>query len=64
MKTTEPKQTNRTTGILAAMDYLKTSQVKSPPTLLKTFVSIPREVLARMIRRPLTVLPPLDISRL
>jgi hypothetical protein len=61
------KTTNRTTGILAALDYLnnlKTSQVKSPPTLLKTFVSIPREVLARMIRRPLGVLPPLDISRL
>lgn len=56
--------TDRTTGILAAIDYLRTSKVESPPTLLKTFVSIPREFLARMCRRPLGILPPLDISRL
>jgi hypothetical protein len=53
--------TNRTAGILAALEYLN-GKPPTPPVqmILKSFIGIPRAVLIRLAHRPLGTLPPLQ----
>ena len=56
--------TNRTNGILAALDYLKNKPERKPTiTILRSFL-LPRAVLLRLSHRPLGTLPPIHLKSL
>jgi hypothetical protein len=56
--------TNRTTGILAALDYLQDKPEKRPTiTILQSFL-LPRALLLRLAHRPLGTLPPIQLKSL
>ena len=56
--------TNRTNGILAALDYLSDKPERKPTiTILRSFL-LPRAVLLRLAHRPLGTLPPIHLKSL
>ena len=56
--------TNRTSGILAALEYLQNKPEKKPTiTILRSFL-LPRAVLLRLAHRPLGTLPPIHLKSL
>ena len=60
------RTTDRSAGILAAIDYLNTStkcHTRPVVMLLAHLTRMPREVMVRMCRTPFGTLPPLDITR-
>ena len=64
MKKNSHPTTDRTTGILAALDYLHDKpQGKPVQMILKTFL-LPRAVLLRLAHRPLGTLPPIHLKSL
>ena len=59
------RTTDRSAGILAALDYLQHSTNHTRPVvmLLAHLTRMPREVMIKMCRTPFGTLPPLDITR-
>jgi len=56
--------TNRTAGILAALDYLQDKPRREPvQMILKSFL-LPRSLLLRLAHRPLGTLPPIHLESL
>jgi hypothetical protein len=64
MKKLNHTTTNRTTGILAAIDYISDKPEKKPTiTILKSFL-LPRALLLRLAHKPLGTLPPIHLKSL
>ena len=63
MKKNSHQTTDRTTGILAALDYLSDKPQRPVQMILKTFL-LPRAVLLRLSHRPLGTLPPIHLKSL
>lgn len=59
------RTTDRSAGILAAIDYLQHTNNNRPvKMLLAHLVRMPKCIMLKMCRRSFGTLPPLDISRL
>jgi hypothetical protein len=64
MKKLNHTTTNRTDGILAALDYLQDKPQEKPvQMILKSFL-LPRSLLLRLTHRPLGTLPPINLEKL
>jgi hypothetical protein len=64
MKKLNHTTTNRTTGIIAALDYLQDKPRREPVQMvLKSFL-LPRALLLRLAHRPLGTLPPIHLKSL